>query len=158
MSSKNHKNKLRNHSNRDKIKKAKIKKRIKISVLLFLVVAFFVGAIFLLLKDRNIYVKEDNYTNAMNVAVQKFAYEDVLSHDYYPRLSYNYKSLPTTHPSQPDVEDENNNDIQIEYDDDNNRIEIGNTTDKETSVNNQEIESDSEDNNRNKEEESKTEV
>ena len=120
--------------NRDKIRKAKIKKRIITCTTIFLIVALLIGLIALIFRDRSIYIKEDNYTDAMNFAIQKFAYEEVLSHTFYPRLSYDFSSLPARPPLS--VEDEENDDIYIEYDENGNRIPSNITNETENKTDN----------------------
>ena len=119
-----------NYINRDKIKKQKIKKRVWQGVALFLSVLMVLGIVFLFLRDRSIYIKEDNYTEAIDYAVQKFAFDEVLSCGNYPRLSYDKKALPT-HPSSSVEDKKENDDIYIEYDDNGNRIDPSISTDKE---------------------------
>jgi hypothetical protein len=102
-----------NFLNKDKIKKQKIKKRIITSVSAVLAIVIIAGLVFLLMRDRGNYIKEDNYTEAIDFAIEKFANEKVGSFDAYARFSYNYKTSPR--PDKP-VEDLKDNDIYIEYD------------------------------------------
>ena len=133
-----------NFINKEKIRKQKIKNRIiKIITLIFCVILV-IGAVYLFSQDRNNFIFEDNCTDAINYAIEQFKTTEPKSHDDYPRLSYNYKTLPT-HPSNnvvQDTENSNNNnmngvvvlpngDIIKEYNTNNNN----NNTDKNTTNN-----------------------
>lgn len=119
-----------NFINRDKIKKQKIKKRIRNGCIIVLFVALITFFIYLFIGNKNNFMKTDNYTDAMNYAIQMFATETPKSHNDHPRLTYNYMQLPPTHTQDP-VEDEekdnNNNDTE--------GVEDNTPTNKETNNN-----------------------
>ena len=141
-----------NFINKEKIRKQKIKNRIiKIITLTFCVILV-IGAVYLFSQDRNNFIFEDNCTDAINYAIEQFKTTEPKSHDDYPRLSYNYKTLPT-HPSNnvvQDTENSNNNnmngvvvlpngDIIKEYNTNNNNNDTDkNTTNNTESKNNKE--------------------
>ena len=129
-----------NYINKDKIKKQKIKKRTIIGASCTCVVVLLIGLISLFFVDKSNFIKEDNYTAAINTAIQKFANEKVTSHDAYPRLSYNYLSS-SPRPTSP-VEEDEDKDIYIDY----------SKEDKEDKIENKEDNTLEEDNTNNTEE------
>lgn len=93
-----------NFINRDKIRKRKIKKRIKSIIAIFVMLSIIVGGVILFSQDKTNYMKEDNYTDAINYAIDRFVNEKPISHDDFPRLTYDFYSLPPITSNNP-VED-----------------------------------------------------
>jgi hypothetical protein len=123
-----------NYINRDKIKKQKIKKRIYRTIIIVAIIALFSGLIALFFQDKTNFVKTDNYTDAINYAIDKFVNIKPTSHDDYPRLTYDFYSLPPITPND-SVEDENV--IHKEYNNNNQEIPDIDNGDSETSDNKQ---------------------
>ena len=90
-----------NFINRDKIRKKKIKKRIYNTITIFVVLAIIAGEVVLFSQDKTNYIKEDNYTYAINYAIDRFVNEKPVSHDDFPRLTYDFYSLPPILPNNP---------------------------------------------------------
>ena len=102
-----------NYINRDKIRKKKIRKRIIGISSAVLTVAAIVGLVILFMQDRDNHMKTDNYTDAMNVAIEKYATIVPKSHSDYPRLTYNYNApRPSTLPDNPVADSNNNNNAE----------------------------------------------
>lgn len=120
--------------NKEKIRKKKIKDRIIKIFAFVLVIALVITGIHFFKQDRNNFFFEDNYTDAMNYAIKQFLTDKPTSHDNYPRLTYNYNSLPPTPPTNSDVNDsKNSNDIIIDYTkNDTDNIDNKNTNNKDT--------------------------
>ena len=93
-----------NFINRDKIRKRKIKKRIKSIIAIFVMLSIIIGGVILFSQDKTNYMKEDNYTDAINYAIDRFVNEKPISHDDFPRLTYDFYSLPPITSNNP-VED-----------------------------------------------------
>jgi len=119
-----------NFINRDKIRKRKIKKRIFACLYGLIAIGIIVGTVFLFMQDRTNYIKEDNYTDAINYAIDKFATIKPMSHDDYPRLTYDFYSLPPITPND-SVEDNN---IHKDYALDNNKDTTNNNTNIENNA------------------------
>lgn len=125
-----------NFINREKIKKQKIKKRILNCSFIIMFIALIAFFVFLFMGNKNNFMKTDNYTDAMNYAIQMFATETPKSHNDHPRLTYNYMQLPPTHSQNPveddEIDDSNEFDDKVNTD---NKTETNNNntnTNKET--------------------------
>lgn len=135
-----------NFLNKEKIRKQKIKNRIIKSVAFVFCALIVIGAFYLFSQDRNNFIFEDNCTEAINYAIEQFKTVKPATHDDYPRLSYDFKTLPT-HPSDNVVQDSqnsnnNNNgvvvlpngDIVKEYETNNKQDKNNNTTNKNSNA------------------------
>lgn len=147
-----------NFINRDKIRKKKIKKRIYTILSIVLVIATIASSIILFRQDKTNFMKDDNYTEAINYAIQQFVNIEVVSHNDYPRLTYDFFSLPPIPPEDLVVKDDNT--INKDYTSDNNEedpdSETENNNNQETTDNNQtEIKDDNIKDNNNKDDNNK---
>lgn len=121
-----------NFINREKIKKQKIKKRIRNCFFAVIAVVLIAFLVCLFIGNKNNFIKTDNYTDAMNYAIQMFVTETPKSHNDHPRLTYNYMQLPPTHSQNP-VEDDNKDDSSNSNEESNDsNVDNINNTNKET--------------------------
>lgn len=82
--------------NKEEYRKKKIKKKIIAGVCSTVFIILIALVIIFFPEKENPNLLDDNYTTAINVAIEKFATEKVESHDNYPRLSFQLYSTPNS--------------------------------------------------------------